>query len=347
MGFAGRLRYVVLDNLKEGVLKPDLYEPELNPVYAAALAHYGVVADPARVRDPNRKGSVEHAIGHTQATALKGRRFDSIEEQNTFLEHWEAKWAASRIHGSERRQVRAMFEEEGPHLQPLPLMGMQYFTEAQRTVCDDSCVRVDHSSYAARPASIGSRVLVRVFEHRIEIRDLQTQALLRTHPRAERPGTVVLPADERVFNPSRETRHILGQAKAIGVDAERLCELLFAIEGRVGQRKLWGIVSLAERYPRKLVNSACATALADGIYSYRHVKTAVEKLVTEALAAIDHADAAPAQGELALTQAHPLIRGGDDYAELFARGAAQPDIDTIANTIANTPTQPTDMEFKA
>ena len=141
--FGGSCRYVVLDNLKEGVLKPDLYEPQLNPVYAATLAHYGVVADPARVRDPNRKGSVEHAIGHTQATALKGRRFESIDEQNVFLEHWEAKWAASRIHGSERRQVQAMFEEEKPHLQRLPLMGMQFFTEAQRTVCDDSCVRVD------------------------------------------------------------------------------------------------------------------------------------------------------------------------------------------------------------
>ena len=347
--FGGSCRYVVLGNLKEGVLKPDLYEPELNPVYAATLKHYSVVADPARVRDPNRKGTVEHAIGHTQATALKGRRFETIEEQNIFLEHWEAKWAASRIHGSERRQVRAMFEEEGPHLQPLPLMGMQYFTEAQRTVCDDSCVRVDHSSYAARPAPIGSKVLVRMFEHRIEIRDLASQALLRSHPRAERPGTVVLPADERVFNPSRETRHILGQAKAIGVDAERLCELLFAIEGRVGQRKLWGIVSLAERYPRRLVNSACTRALADGIYSYRHVKAATEKLVAEALAAIDQADAAPAQGELALTQEHALIRGGDDYAELFARGAAQNDISTVANisASASTPTQLTDMEFKA
>jgi len=341
--FGGSCRYVVLDNLKEGVLRPDLYEPQLNPVYAATLAHYGVVADPARVRDPNRKGSVEHAIGHTQATALKGRRFESIEEQNTFLEHWEAKWAASRIHGSERRQVQAMFEEERPHLQPLPLMGMQYFTEAQRTVCDDSCVRVDHSSYAARPAPIGSRVLVRVFEHRIEIRDLQTQALLRTHPRAERPGTVELPADERVFNPSRETRRILAQAKAIGADAARLCELLFAIEGRVGQRKLWGIVSLAERYPRKLVNSACARALADGIYSYRHVKAATEKLVAEALAALDNADATPVQGELALTQEHPLIRSGDDYAELFARSAAHP----TAHTTPNHATHATTTEFKA
>jgi transposase len=110
--FGGCPQYVVLDNLKEGVIKPDLYEPELNPVYAATLAHYGVVADPARVRDPNRKGTVEHAIGHTQATALKGRRFESIEAQNEFLAHWEKNWAAKRIHGTERRQVQAMFEEE-------------------------------------------------------------------------------------------------------------------------------------------------------------------------------------------------------------------------------------------
>ncbi len=51
----GSNRYVVLDNFKEGVLKPDLYEPALNPVYAATLAHFEVVADQARVQNPNRK----------------------------------------------------------------------------------------------------------------------------------------------------------------------------------------------------------------------------------------------------------------------------------------------------
>jgi hypothetical protein len=232
-----------------------------------------------------------------------------------------------------------MFKEERPHLQSLPLLGMQYFLQSQRTVCDDSCVRVDHSSYAARPAPIGSRVLVRVFERSIEIRDLKTQALLRTHARAERPGTVVLPVEERVFNPSRETRRILGQAKAIGANAQQLCEMLFDIEGRVGQRKLWGIVSLAERYPRRLVDSACARAMADGIHSYKHVKTVTERLVAEALAAIDLADAAggPVQGELALTQEHPLIRSTDEYGDLFAHGAALP----VPNPTSST------MEIKA
>ncbi len=72
--FGGCPQYCVLDNLKEGVIKPDLYEPQLNSLYAAVLAQYGVVADPARVRDPNRKGTVEQAIQHAQSTALKGKR---------------------------------------------------------------------------------------------------------------------------------------------------------------------------------------------------------------------------------------------------------------------------------
>jgi hypothetical protein len=318
---------VVLDNLKEGVHRPDLYEPELNPVYAAMLDHYGVVADPARVRDPNRKGTVEHAIGHTQATALKGKRFESIEAQNEHLEHWETNWASKRIHGTERQQVQAMFEAERPHLKPLPLLGMQYFTQGVRTVCDDSCVRVDHSSYAARPAAIGSKVLVRIFERRIEIRDLQG-ALLRTHAKAERPGSVVLPADERVFNPSRETRLILRQAKEIGQHASRLCALMFAAEGRVGQRKLWGIVGLTKRYPAVCIDSACAQALEQGVYSYNHVKTLAERLFAEAMVAMDeaasmvspvHADTTALEGTL--VQQHELIRQADEYADLFTHAA--------------------------
>lgn len=115
----------MIDNLKQGVILPDLYEPELNPMYAAALAHYGAVADPARVGDPDRKGTVENAIQHTQGTALRGRKFESLEAQNANLAHWEERWAAQRIHGRKKRQALAMFEEERPYLKPLPSRAVQ------------------------------------------------------------------------------------------------------------------------------------------------------------------------------------------------------------------------------
>lgn len=330
--FGGSCRYAVLDNLKEGVIKPDLYEPELNPVYAAMLAHYEVVADPARVRDPNRKGTVESAIGHTQATALKGKRFETLEAQNEHLERWESRWAAQRIHGTERRQVQAMFDEERAHLQPLPLTGMQYFKQEQRTVCDDGCVRVDHSSYTARPVAIGAKVLVRIFERRIEIRDLASGQLVRTHERAERPGTVVMPQAERVFNPSRETRFILKQADEIGPQAARLCRMLFGIEGRVGQRKLHGIVNLSRRYPNRFVDAACALSIEQGIHSYKHVKALTERLVGQALAAVEAAGDGPDPGRADLAQEHALIRDTEEYGSLFDLAATKASSPAGANT---------------
>jgi transposase len=56
----GSPRTVVLDNLREGVLKADLYDPTLNPLYRDVLAHYGVVAMPCRVKDPDRKDYVSY-----------------------------------------------------------------------------------------------------------------------------------------------------------------------------------------------------------------------------------------------------------------------------------------------
>jgi len=56
----GSTRVVVLDNLREGVLIPDIYDPTLNPLYRDVLAHYGVVALPCRIKDPDRKDQASY-----------------------------------------------------------------------------------------------------------------------------------------------------------------------------------------------------------------------------------------------------------------------------------------------
>jgi transposase len=315
--FGGCVSYVVLDNLKEGVITPDLYEPQINRVYAAMLAHYGVLADPARIRDPNRKGAVENAIQHTQDTALRGRGFETLEEQNAFLLHWEEKWAALRIHGSTKRQVEAMFQEEKPHLRALPLEPFRYFTEVIRTVWDDTTVRVDNSSYAARPAAIGSAVLVRIYQSLIEIRDHKTQALLRTHARAARPGSLSLPESERPFNPSRQTRYLLSQAEAIGPQTHALCQRLFDSQGRVGQRSMWGILALADKYPVRILEQACSVALAANVRSSKQLRLIANRLLEQALARLEQVP----QAQLPLTQEHALIRPACEYNEFFTHSA--------------------------
>ena len=206
--FGGCPQYVVLDNLKEGVIKPDLYEPELNTVYAAMLEHYGVVADPARVRDPNRKGTVENAVQHTQDTALKGRTFESIERQNEWLMHWEEQWAAQRIHGRTKRQVEEMFQEEKPYLKQLPLTAFSYFSQEIRTVWDDGAIQVGKSYYSALPAPLYTKVIVRIYDREIEIINPVTMEIFRRHAKNSRPGSVNIPPEDRIFNPSRQTTYL-------------------------------------------------------------------------------------------------------------------------------------------
>jgi len=53
---------VVLDNLREGVLKPDIYDPAINPVYADMLRHYGVVAMPVPGGGPGSQGESREAV---------------------------------------------------------------------------------------------------------------------------------------------------------------------------------------------------------------------------------------------------------------------------------------------
>jgi transposase len=91
----GSCRVLVLDNLKEAVLTPDIYDPTLNPLFKDVLAHYGVVAMPCRVRDPDRKGKVEAGVAHAQKTPLKGMRFESLKEALAHLDQWESRWAYS------------------------------------------------------------------------------------------------------------------------------------------------------------------------------------------------------------------------------------------------------------
>jgi len=310
---------VVLDNLKEGVIKPDIYEPELNAVYAAVLDHYGIVADPARVRDPNRKGTVENAIQHTQDTALKGRTFESIERQNEWLMHWEERWAAQRIHGRTKRQVEEMFQEEKPYLKRLPLSSFRYFSQETRTVWDDGAIQVGKSYYSALPAPLYKKVIVRIYDNEIEIIDPVTMEIFRRHVKSNWPGSVQMEPGDRIFNPSRQTNYLFAKAESIGPATKKLCKLLFQEEGRTGQRRMQGIVNLVRHYEACYVEEAAIKAIKVDLRSYRSVRKLV-KTLAENNKGEKERDSDP------LIQEHKLIRPPQDYAAFWEQHAAQTEV---------------------
>jgi transposase len=299
----GVAEYLVLDNLKQGVIEPDIYEPTLNPVYAAMLQHYGAVADPCRVGDPDRKGTVENAIKHTQNTPLKGKRFDSIEAQNEYLAHWEERWAAPRIHGRKKRQVLELYREELPHLRPLPAERFRMFRQETRTVDDAGLIQVAGAYYAALPATVHSKVTVRIYENEIEILD-DSLAVIRRHSISQKKGTFNMEPADRIFNPSRETERLLNKARLIGPHTAEFAEELFSRGGRPAHRALYGLTNLARKHARADVETVCKRLFLANCLSYAAVKRALDRL--------DEARKASNQSEQ-LNQSGPEIRPISEY----------------------------------
>ncbi len=297
----GATRIVVLDNLREGVLVPDIYDPVLNPLYRDVLAHYGAVAMPCRIQDPDRKGKVESGVGHAQKTPLKGLRFETLEEAQTYLDRWEQRWADTRIHGTTKRQVAAMFAEEKPTLLPLPLEPFRYYQYGERIVHLDGCVEVEAAYYGAPPGWIGRVLRVQWDELYVRLLDPKTGQLLREHVRQKRGWYRIKEEDHPKRTPLR-TSQLLWRAGRAGSHIGTLCDAIHRQQGEVGVRRILGVLSLAKKYGTAAVDEACAAALDMGVQEYRFVRRYLERCP---------------QAPLSLQQVDPLIRELVQYRDFI------------------------------
>ena len=299
----GSVRVVVLDNLREGVIGPDTYDPAINPLYRDVPAHYGVVALPCRVRDPDRKGKVESGVGHAQRTPLQGQRFENVDEGQAYLDRWEAHWADTRMHGTTKRQVAAMFAAEKPYLRELPVEPFRYYQYGERTVHLDGCVEVDVAYYGAPPGWIGRRVQVQWDGVRVRLVDPNSGQLLREHLKQER-GRHRICEEDRPSRTPQTTEVLLRRSRAAGQHIGAICEQIHRQDGERGVRRILGVLSLAKKHGVALVDDAAKTALEMGAPNYRFLRRYLERR-------------APAP--LTLRQVDPLIRQLSLYRELIQR----------------------------
>ena len=288
----GVTRVIVMDNLREGVLAPDIYDPTINPLYRDVLQHYQIVPLPCRVADPDRKGKVERSVGHAKNTPLKGLRFESLEEAQTYLDHWETRWADTRIHGTTKRQVATMFAEERPALQPLPLEPFRYYQYGERTVHLDGCVEIEAAYYGAPPGWIGRRVQVQWDAHQVRLLNPETGQLLREHLRQAR-GRHRIKDEDRPKQTPLGTLQLLARADKLGSQVGVLCRGMYRQDGEAAVRRILGVLSLAKKHGAATLEDACAAALEVSVYNSHFVRRYLERRP---------------QLPLTLRQVDPLIR---------------------------------------
>ena len=182
--------------------------------------------------------------------------------------------------------------------------------------------RWPRSYYAALPAAPGDIVIVRLYDHDVEIFD-GAGVLLRRHPRSTVPGHFAMEESDRIFNPSRETVRLFGRAAKLGPHSLELARDIFLRFGRTGQKALYGMTNLPRHYSREDIESAAARVLTMSQPSYHALKRILERqaVETERRAAVPE-----------LQQTGPHIRDIEEYHRFFENAQRCFDNQTTENT---------------
>jgi transposase len=276
--FPGVPGLIRLDNLKSGVLNAHLYEPILNPVYAAFAAHAGFIPLPCLPRKPEHKGKTESGVGYTQDNALKGLKFDSLEAQNAHLRHWNKTWARTRIHGTTKKQVWKLFtEKEQTALKALPEQSFQFFKPGHRKVHPDAHIEVARAYYSVPHHFIGQSLTVHYNSLWVKVFDgTQRVAFHRTTQpgrfQTEKPH---LPAHKTMTVKDFENK-LLRQATDIGPHCKLWALKALQVRDRLAFRPIQGVLRLKDKYTPKHLDWACDQALKLNSVRYTTIKALCE-----------------------------------------------------------------------
>lgn len=161
--FDGVPARLVCDNLRTGVDKPDLYDPQINRSYAELASHYATLVDPARARKPKDKPRVERPMTYVRDSFWKGREFDSLAQMQQAAVTWSTEVAGLRyLRALEGAQPLRMFEAvEQQALIALPPRAFELTSWSIGTVGVDTHLKVGKALYSVPWRLIGQRLHAR------------------------------------------------------------------------------------------------------------------------------------------------------------------------------------------
>ena len=272
--FGGIPARLVCDNLKTGVLRPDLYDPQINLAYAELATFYGTLIDPARANKPKDKPRIERPMPYIRDSFFAGRHFESLPQMQREGLRWAVEVYGTHKHrGLDGAAPAAVFDAaERDALIPLPARPFEPVVYTVGTVAPDCHVKSGKAFYSVPWRLMGQKVTVRAAGDVVQI--FHHDTVVATH---------VLHLTGRATNfehyPPHKIAHTLRtvtwcrtQAEQIGPGAAAIVAELSEVNAIHRLRAIQGIIALRDRYGDTRLDAACARALAVGDPRYRTVK---------------------------------------------------------------------------
>jgi transposase len=272
--FGGLPRRLVVDNLKDGVIKADLYDPLLNRAYAEFAHHYGVLIDPARAAKPKDKPKVERIVPYCRESLFAGRDIATLAGWRAEAVRWSTEVAGERhCRPLEGAAPLAVFQAtEAAALIALPTNVFELAAWSKAKVHDDCQVKVAKTLYTVPWRYIGQEVETRCAPPMVTIH-LRGE-VIKTHvfkAKGRQTDWNDYPPDKIAFL-QKTPAWCLRRSGDIGPGCTELIAELLAVNVSHHLRAAQGILHLADRHGPARLEAACRRASDAGDPSYRTVK---------------------------------------------------------------------------
>ncbi len=276
--FGGSPRTLVIDNLRSGVIKADIYDPTINRSYADCERHYGFTVDPAKVAVPRHKGRVERSISLPRQQVLAGRAFASLEEANVYALHWCRYGIGEDVTRTTGHKPYELFiKEEKSQLLALPETPFCCPVWQQAKVHRDCHVVFQGSFYSVPYAYVGQTVSIRADSSLVQIYDASTQAVIKRHSRTREKGVWVTdgkdyPLEMATFIQGTAETYT-AQAQDIGPYTQSFVKEIVTADSWQQRRKAAAVLRLAKTFSPEDLESGCRLMQQIHQKEYKTLKT--------------------------------------------------------------------------
>lgn len=270
--FGGVPKTILLDNLKAGILKADIYDPVLNKAYAELEHHYGFIADPAKVRMPEHKGKVERSVTIVKQQIVSGRKFENINSANQYARNWAEKDIGYEITRTTGEAPMVMFlRDEKDKLLCLPKNIFECPTWTEVKVGRDQHASVFGSFYSLPEKYIEKKLSVRLSGKTIQF--YLGLTCVKMHCVASRKGEWVTDIKD-LHKGAQEyikitPEYCFEEARKNGEATLTFIQMMLEKSSITRLRKAKAVLELAQDYGSTRLEAACKRAMTYNNLEYK------------------------------------------------------------------------------
>lgn len=270
---------IVIDNLKSGVIKPDIYDPVHNKSYAELARHYNFTIDAAKARKPQHKGKVERSVLIARQQLIAGRFYNSLEHANECAKKWSRDIIGDIICTSTGEKPNDLFELEKPLMLDLNPVRFDICIWRNAKVNENHHVTVNGNFYSVPTRYIGSSVGVRVGMNYVKVYLDHRQ--IKSHDKAVGKGVWITdPTDypdhiESYINSTPD--NLKEKAKTIGEFTFDYISTVLKVPSKISLRKSIRILELTHKYDSSRIEAACLRASTFDNFEYKSLLNILEK----------------------------------------------------------------------